>query len=180
MPSRNEFERGRRVLLHAPAARDRDEFLALARSSRPFHRRWVTPPRDAKAFAAYCRRVRGEPYAGFLLRRREDDALVGMVNVNEIVRGAFQSGYLGYWVGADFAGRGYMTEGLGLVIRHAFGPLGLHRLEANIQPGTAASRALVERLGFRHEGRSERYLKIGGRWRDHDRFALVREDRRRR
>ena len=67
---------------------------------------------------------------------------------------------------------------LALVLRHAFGPLGLHRLEANIQPGNAPSRRLVERLGFRHEGRSERYLKIGGRWRDHDRFALVAEDRR--
>ncbi len=179
MGDRSRLERGKTVYLHAPGARDREEFLALGRASRKLHRGWVTPPADAEAFAAYCKRVRGDRYAGFLLRRNEDDALLGMVNVNEIVRGAFQSGFLGYWIGAPFAGQGYMTEGLGLVLRHAFGPLRLHRVEANVQPENAASRALVLRLGFRLEGRSPRYLKIGGRWRDHDRFALTKEDWRR-
>jgi ribosomal-protein-alanine N-acetyltransferase len=124
----------------------------------------------------YLERVRGERHAGFLLRRLEDDALVGLVNVNEIVRGLFQSAYLGYWIGGPHARRGYMTDGLALVLRQAFGPLKLHRVEANIQPANAASIALVRRLGFRHEGLSRRYLKISGRWRDHERFALLKED----
>ena len=166
----------RRLHLDAPRARDRDEFLSLVRRSRAFHRRWISPPSDAQAYAAYCRRLRSERYAGFLIRRNDDDALLGVVNLNEIVRGTFQSGYLGYWIGAPFAGQGYMREGLGLALRQAFGPLRLHRVEANVQPGNLASRALVERLGFRLEGRSPRYLKIGGRWRDHDRFALLAED----
>ena len=164
------------MLVHAPAARDRAEFLALVRESRALHRGWVSPPDDDAGFEAYCRRARTDRHAGFLVRRAEDGALVGMVNVNEIVRGAFQSGYLGYWLGAPFAGQGYMQEGLSLAIRHAFGPLGLHRLEANIQPANSRSRRLVRRLGFRKEGRSPRYLKISGRWRDHDRFALLAED----
>jgi ribosomal-protein-alanine N-acetyltransferase len=110
-----------------------------------------------------------------LVCRRTDGAIVGVVNLNEIVRAALQSAYLGYYAFQPHAGQGYMAEGLGLVLRHAFRRLGLHRLEANIQPGNRASRELVRRLGFRKEGFSPRYLKIGGRWRDHERWAIVRE-----
>jgi ribosomal-protein-alanine N-acetyltransferase len=105
--------------------------------------------------------------------------LAGVINLSEIVRGAFRSAYLGYYAFVPHAGRGYMTEGLALALRWIFGTLRLHRVEANIQPGNAASRALVRRLGFRREGFSPRYLKIAGRWRDHERWALVAEDWRR-
>jgi [ribosomal protein S5]-alanine N-acetyltransferase len=110
-----------------------------------------------------------------LVCRRSDGAILGVINLNEIVRAAFQSAYLGYYAFRPHAGEGYMTEGLALVLRHAFRRLGLHRLEANLQTGNRASRALVRRLGFRKEGFSPRYLKIGGRWRDHERWAIVRE-----
>jgi ribosomal-protein-alanine N-acetyltransferase len=110
-----------------------------------------------------------------LVCRRLDGAIVGVVNVSEIVRAAFQSAYLGYYAFRPHAGQGYMTEGLALVLHHAFRSLGLHRLEANIQPGNRQSRELVRGLGFRKEGFSPRYLKIGGRWRDHERWAIVRE-----
>ena len=99
-----------------------------------------------------------------------------MINLSEIVRGNFRSAYLGYYAFVPHAGRGHMTEGLALALRWAFRELHLHRVEANIQPGNAASRALVRRLGFRREGFSPRYLKIAGRWRDHERWALVAED----
>lgn len=91
-------------------------------------------------------------------------------------REAIQNAYLGYWVGAPYAGQGYMSEGLELVLRHAFESLRLHRLEANIQPDNEASIRLVERNGFRLEGFSPRYLKVCGRWRDHQRWAICRED----
>jgi len=77
---------------------------------------------------------------------------VGVVNIGEIVRGALQSAFLGYYGSAAHAGQGYMTEGLTLVLRLAFRRLGLHRLEANVQPGNRASLALLRRLGFRLEG----------------------------
>jgi ribosomal-protein-alanine N-acetyltransferase len=110
---------------------------------------------------------------------RESGELAGVINVSEIVRGPFQSAYLGYYAFVPHAGRGYMTEGLALALRWIFGELRLHRVEANIQPGNAASRALARRLGFRREGLSPRYLKVGGRWRDHERWALTVDDWRR-
>ncbi len=168
--------RGRRVHVRAPDGRDRDAFLDLVHRSRRLHHGWMAAPDTARGFSAYLDRLSEDRHAGFLLLRNEDEALLGLVNLNEIVRGVFHSAYLGYWIGGPFARQGYMAEGLSLVLSLAFGPLRLHRVEANVQPANAASIALVKRLGFRREGRSRRYLKIGGRWRDHDRFALLAED----
>ena len=167
---------GQRVFLRPPTSGDADELTRLYRVRTRFHRGLASPPRTRRQFAAYLRRCRRESFEGFLVCRRQDGAIVGRINVSEIVRGNFRSAYVGYEVGAAFAGQGYMTEALPLLLRHAFGRLGLHRLEANIQPGNAASIALVRRAGFTREGFSRRYLKVGGRWRDHERWAIVRED----
>jgi len=109
----------------------------------------------------------------FLVCRRPDQAIVGVINLSNIVRGLFQSGYLGYYAFAGYQGRGYMKAGLGAVARHAFKVLKLHRLEANVQPGNKSSLALVRACGLRKEGFSPRYLKIGGRWKDHERWAML-------
>jgi ribosomal-protein-alanine N-acetyltransferase len=99
--------------------------------------------------------------------------MVGYVTINNIVQGAFRCGALGY--GAFVHGRGLVTEGVGLVLRHAFGPLGLHRLEINAQPANAPSIAVAKRLGFRLEGMSPDFLFIDGAWRDHERWAITAE-----
>ena len=125
------------------------------------------------------RRLGKPSHEGRFVVLRESGDLVGVINVSEIVRGPFRSAYLGYYAFVPHAGRGYMTEGLTLALRWAFRGLYLHRVEANIQPGNEASRALVRGLGFRREGFSRRYLKVAGRWRDHERWALVAEDWRR-
>jgi ribosomal-protein-alanine N-acetyltransferase len=106
--------------------------------------------------------------------------LVGVVNISEIVRGIFRSAYLGYYAFDPLAGTGLMRMGLALAIAHAFTELKLHRLEANIQPDNSRSIKLVESLGFRREGYSPRYLKIAGRWRDHERWAILSEGWRKR
>jgi RimJ/RimL family protein N-acetyltransferase len=99
-----------------------------------------------------------------------------VINLSEIVRGSFQSAYMGYYALAPHAGKGFMSAGLTLVIERAFGELSLHRLEANIQPKNRRSVELVQRAGFRCEGLSLRYLRIAGRWRDHERWAITTED----
>ena len=101
---------------------------------------------------------------------------MGTMNLSQIFHGGFRSAYLGYYVGARYANRGYMTEALQMTLKYAFEDLKLHRLEANIQPQNIASIALVRRAGFVKEGFSRRYLKIGGRWRDHERWAILAED----
>ena len=161
-----------RVELRTPAPADRGEFLAAMRASRKFHRPWLASPITDEAFDNLLARVRHDQFEAMLVCRREDGAIVGFINLNDIVRGSFQSAFLGYGAVAAYAGRGYMSEGLELVLARSFGELRLHRLEANIQPGNSASIALVTRAGFVCEGSSERYLKIGGRWRDHDHWVM--------
>jgi [ribosomal protein S5]-alanine N-acetyltransferase len=167
---------GGRVYLRHLAAPDRDEFLERVRASRKLHGRWVSAPADVEAFAAWLKRTKGSDMESLLVCRRDDGAIAGVYNISQIFYGHFCSAYLGYYAFAPFGGRGYMREGLQLVLRHAFGPLGLHRLEANIQPENAPSIALVAGAGFHLEGLSPRYLKIAGRWRDHERWAILAEE----
>jgi len=167
---------GRLVALRPPRPDDRAAWCALVKASRPFFADWVSTRGTVPGFRAYITRSRTPATACRLIHRRADGALVGAINLTGIVRGMFQSGCLGYYIGASYAGQGYMTEALQLMLRTAFRGLRLHRVEANIQPGNRASIALVERAGFRREGYSQRYLKIAGRWRDHERWALLAED----
>jgi ribosomal-protein-alanine N-acetyltransferase len=161
------------VLIRQVNRSDMRGFLAAVRKSRRLHSPWTAPPDTPAKFHAYLKRVRPPSNYGFLVCRRSDLAIVGVINLSNIVRGFFQSGYLGYYAFAGYEGQGYMKAGLSAVVRHAFKVLKLHRLEANIQPGNAASLAVVRACGFRHEGYSPRYLKIGGRWRDHERWAIL-------
>ena len=171
---------GVNVYLRPPRLADAATFHAAVRASAALHRGWTSAPRTAAGYAKFVRRYasRGArcSHAGFLVLRKSDDALVGVYNFSEIVRGAFESAYLGYFGFAPLAGQGLMSEGLSLALDIAFRGLGLHRVEVNIQPTNVRSLALAERLGFTREGYSRRYVKISGRWRDHVRFAMLAED----
>jgi ribosomal-protein-alanine N-acetyltransferase len=167
---------GTHVYLRPPHPLDEEEFIALMQASRAFHRPWASAPTNAERFGSYLADATRTDFEAMLVCRREDDAIAGFFNLSHITRGALQSAYLGYAVGKPFAGQGYMRQGLELVLRHAFLDLGLHRIEANIQPGNHASIALARGAGFSREGFSRRYLKIGGRWRDHERWAIIVDD----
>ncbi len=137
---------------------------------------WVQPPSDSEAFARYLRRITLPGHRGFIAREIASGRVVGVVNLNDIVLGSLRSASLGYYGFESTTGGGRMTEAVRLAIDRGLGELGLHRLEANIQPGNAPSRALVQRLGFRLEGFSPRYLYVAGAWRDHERWAVLSED----
>src|ERR1700761_1802343 len=151
-----------RVFIRPPVRDDRAEFTELMRVSRDFHSPWATAPTDDERFSAYLADARRADFEAMLLCRQEDGAILGFFNLSQIVRRGLQSAYLGYAVGKPFAGQGYMREGLELVLRHTFTTLRLHRVEANIQPTNTNSIALARGAGFRREGFSPRYLKIGG------------------
>lgn len=169
-------ERAVEVCLRKPGPRHADAFVAAVRRSRPLHRGLVTPPATHEEYARYLKSLRRPNSAGFLVMPARSPGIAGVVNVSEIVRGPFQSAYLGYYAFVPYAGRGLLFRGLRLALEHCFGELKLHRLEANIQPENLRSIALVRSLGFRLEGYSPRYLKICGKWRDHERWALLREE----
>ncbi|MGH8713563.1 MAG: GNAT family N-acetyltransferase [Casimicrobiaceae bacterium] len=188
MPApKNALAVGPRVYLRRPSPRDAAAFIAGVRQSERLHRGWVQAPTTAAGFAAYLRRfagprsrtARSATHAGVVVCKLADHALLGMFNFSEIVRGAFNSSYLGYYAFAPHAGHGYMSEGLELTLGLAFGKLRLHRVEANVQPTNRRSVALVRHAGFTREGFSRRYVKIAGRWRDHERWAMLAEDWRR-
>lgn len=162
-----------RVFFRPITAADRAEFLRLTQHSRDFHAPWIKAPLTVHTFKVYLRRALGDDHAGYAICRRDSGEMVGVVNINNIVGGALRAGTLAYFVAETHAGNGYMREGLTQVKEHAFQELGLHRLEANIQPGNVASIALVRSCGFALEGTSPRFLYINGAWRDHERWAVV-------
>jgi len=154
---------------------DQDEFVAQARASVTLHHPWYSTPTTREDFQTYLAKFRSPATEGFLVCLRDGGALAGMISIDSIIRGRFQSASVSYAAFAAAAGRGYMSEGLGLMLRYAFGELRLHRLEANIQPANQASLRLVGRLGFRKEGYAPAMLFIDGAWRDHERWAITRE-----
>lgn len=148
-------------------------FLAAVAASHKLHQPWISAPDTPAKFRAYLKRCSTPENQAFAVCRKDDSALVGVINVTNIVRGLFQSAYLGYYAFAGQQGQGLMKEGMTALVRHAFSAMKLHRLEANIQPGNAPSIGLVKACGFRKEGFSPRYLKVRGRWRDHERWAIT-------
>ena len=161
-----------RVEISTPTRKDEAEFIAAMTASADVHRPWLYPPVTSQAYREYLARLIPDRKHGFLARRVEDRALVGWLNVSDIVRGALQGANVSYGGVAAHRGQGYMSEALDLVLHEAFVTLGLHRLEANIQPANRGSLALARRAGFVLEGFSPGYLKIAGEWRDHERWAL--------
>ncbi|WP_433244642.1 GNAT family N-acetyltransferase [Actinomadura nitritigenes] len=162
-----------RVTLRQLASADQDEFLGLVNASADLHRPWVSLPSTPEQYQGYLARYAQPDEESVLICVRGSGAIAGVVNINSIIRGRFQSASIAYAAFAPTAGQGYMTEGLTLVVRYAFEQLQLHRLEAQIQPDNHASLKLVRKVGFRYEGCSPELLYIDGAWRDHERWAIT-------
>lgn len=162
-----------RVTLRPLQIADANEFIELMRNSQSFHRPWIHPPVNEAQFRLYLERFRQPQHKNYAICEKTTGAIAGVINLNYIAMDCPLSASLGYYVGAYFAGMGYMFHGMQLVIKDAFNTLQLHRLEANIQPGNQASIKLVKNLGFQYEGQVREFLFIEGAWRDHERWALI-------
>ena len=167
---------GFRTRIQAPEAADEKAFLAAMKDSVALHYPWVSAPKNHAGWRRYLNRLERSNEAGFLVKRIHDNAICGVINLNIITYEALCSSYISYFGVADQVEKGYMKEGLLQVIRYAFEELGLHRLEANIQPGNLASIALAQATGFQYEGFSPRYLRINDEWCDHERWAVLAHD----
>ena len=162
-----------RVYLRRVRSTDRREFVERVVEGQSLLNPWISAPTTPRAFRHYLRRTQLDDHEGLLVCRLDSDAIAGVINLNNIIRGSFLSASLGYYAMARHAGQGYMQEGLELVKDYAFRQLGLHRIEANIQPNNKRSINLVKRCGFVREGYSRDFLHIEGAWRDHERWAAI-------
>jgi ribosomal-protein-alanine N-acetyltransferase len=181
MPTKNAKSKkivliGKHIFLRPPVLVDLREYTVLMNKSLRFSRWLGNPHKGKKRFAEYVRPSQNGEYFRFLICRNDDRRIAGSIGLFLIERKSFQNGCTGYMVGRPYLRRGYATEALQLILRFAFRTLKLHRVEANIQPDNAPSLALVKRAGFRLEGYSPRFLKIRGRWRDHERWAILAEN----
>ena len=175
---------GDTVVLRPPQMSDYPEWAALREASRDFLTPWEpTWPPDDLTRASFRRRIRryfedqrGDLAYPFFIFRRNDDALVGGLTLANVRRGCAQACALGYWMGRDYAQRGYMTAAVRGVIPFAFGTLRLHRIEAACIPENTASIRLLGRTGFQREGFARQYLCINGLWQDHLLFARLKDD----
>lgn len=165
--------RGGRVYLRGVESRDRKKIVRLAYNSTSLHHPWIETPTSNALFNQYLDRIRGKNATGSVVCLKRNDEIIGVINLNEIVLGAFRSARVSYYVCHEYQGHGLMTEGLNLFTSDAFLTQGLHRIEAAIQPQNTLSKRLVTRCGFQYEGLARGYLYIDGKWRDHERWALV-------
>jgi ribosomal-protein-alanine N-acetyltransferase len=181
MPWNGEVE----VFIRPPRLEDRSEFLGIRERDREWLQPWepIAPDPAKNLFSPgeYERYVADsvtDRRRRFLIwvRDTSGERIVGQAALNEIIRGPLQQAFLGYWISRAFSGQGIMTRGLQMVLAQAFGELGLHRVEANIQPHNAPSIALAKSIGFRKEGYSPKYLQIQGGWADHERWAMVMDE----
>jgi len=178
---------GPRVLLRPLSVSDYEAWRDIRTRCREWLEAWEPLPEpgspdpvaDREAFRARCgaweRQRQFDAAYGFGLLTH-DGTLLGEVSLGSVMRGPFQSSFIGYWIDERHAGRGYVPEAVALVIRYGFEALGLHRMEAAIVPRNASSRRVADKLGLRDEGTAFGFLQIRGVWEDHVRYAITRED----
>ena len=175
---------GAGVTLRAPHGGDFAEWAALRETSRAFLMPWEPVwPVDDLTRSAFRRRLkryaedqRGDLAYAFLIFRSDDNVMVGGLTLANIRRGVAQAGSIGYWIGAPFAGKGYMTAAVRALIPYSFTTLRLHRLEAACIPDNTASVRLLEKNGFKREGYARGYLCINGIWQDHLLYGRLKDD----
>lgn len=169
------IQRGDELLLRQATIRNADHLRPWSPAPSPGQD--PTAVRELRALVA--RQIdewRHDRTYAFLIENRPGGDVIGRVTLSQVHRGVFQNAYLGYWIDAHEQGQGLTTEAVREVVRFAFGPLDLHRVQAAVMPHNAASRRVLAKAGFREEGLARRYLKIAGEWQDHVLHAITRDE----
>ena len=175
-----------RCYLRLPQLGNFESWVNLRKNSEDFLSQWE-PERDRNFYSLSLFKARVKwakqnfkerKVIHAFIFRREDDVLMGAVTLDNVRRGAAQSGSMGYWLGESFVKKGYMFEAVKALIFYSFKNFELSRLEAATLPENQPSRRLLEKSGFKYEGVAQSYLQISGRWRNHVKYSLLRDDRR--
>jgi ribosomal-protein-alanine N-acetyltransferase len=164
-----------KLKIREPELLDTQQFLRAVEQSSGFHNPWLSPPCTEKTFEDYIVKFKQSDHQAYLLIN-DTAEIVGVFNISNIVKGCFQSAYLGYYCFKPFSKKGLMSQGLKIVLKEIFLNLKLHRIEANIQPNNLPSIHLAKANKFCLEGFSKNYLQVDGIWKDHERWALTYED----
>ena len=175
-----ETERLYLKMLNGSRAKDVAKYY---KKNRNFLKKWESYKRDDFFSPEYHERllnlekleIEGGTRLKLWIYLKETDSLIGFINFGNIIRGSFESSYLGFKLDEDSKNKGYMTEALTKAIDYYFNVLKLHRIEVNIMPSNITSQKVVNKLGFEKEGLAKKYLKINGQWEDHIHFSLLRE-----
>ena len=173
-----------RLILRAPHRKDHGEWVRVREGSREHLERWepswseheFTPRSFRRRVRWYAEGAKTDTSYSFFVRLKKDDRLIGGVTLDAVRRGTTQRAVLGYWLGRDETGHGYMTEAVRAAVGYGFGKLDLHRIEAASIPENVASIRVLERAGFEREGYMRSYIRIDGRWQDHLLFATLAPD----
>lgn len=187
IPLTSEVVTTERLVLRAPRHGDIGHYRHALRINREHLASWLPAPlpgSDPTSLTAVSRNVianlrewkRGEAFCWLMFDKGGDDQVIGRIRVGGVMRGAFQSAYVGYWMAEQHQGRGLMTEAVRAITRYCFETIGLHRLQAAIMPNNPASMRVIEKARYRREGIAQRYLQIAGRWEDHVLFAITAEE----
>lgn len=175
---------GERLYMRPPKKKDWEIWYYVRQRSRNYLTPWEATWNDSHMTENYFhrwvvaqqkKRKQDRSYYHFIFLK-ETDELMGALNIIHVLRGIAQSAALGYWIGQEFSGNGFMTEAMRLALPYGFHDLQLHRFQAAIINGNHASKALVEKFGFREEGEAQRFLHVNGKWRDHKIYALTKEE----
>jgi ribosomal-protein-alanine N-acetyltransferase len=175
---------GNRVALRAPKLSDAPQIIEMQTVSESFFAPWVPTlspddfdiPKVRKRIAGQRRDIKADRAYKWVFTLGAQGPIIGRVSLSQVFRGIYQNAYLGYSVDARYHRQGLTSEAVRLALDVAFGPLALHRVQAAIMPHNDASLALIRRVGFRQEGKAERYLQIAGQWQDHFLFAMTTEE----
>ncbi|MGR3205556.1 GNAT family N-acetyltransferase [Bacillus glycinifermentans] len=175
------MKRGESIYIRPLTADDAEACLKLQTDNRGFFERFsmeraadfYTLEGQKKRLQTFWEQMQQDEDYYFGIFLQTDDALIGTINLFQVLRGSLQSAFIGYFLDEKHNGKGYTTEAVKLMVDYAFNDLKLHRIEAGVMPHNLGSIRVLEKAGFHKEGLARKNVKINGKWEDHQVLAII-------